>query len=277
MLSRMTKLTLTNGTRAALGCLVLVLPASEAGSREVVAQCLIRPAQVIQLGAPVSGIITTTHVDRGVQVRAGQALVTLDTAAQDIALRAAEARASNRAKVDAAQGRADLLEAQLERQRALAARNIVSASVVQETETAWLIARNDVEIAQREMDLAVIDVELAVAERARRTVTSPIDGIVIARALSVGEYWAEGAAFATIADTRTLHVDAVVDKSDFGKVLEGAFAAVIPEAPIGGSFTARVEVIDPVFDAASGTFGVRLVLDNADLRLPAGLRCEVIF
>jgi hypothetical protein len=36
-------------------------------------------------------------------------------------------------------------------------------------------------------------------------------------------------------------------------------------------------VVDPVIDAASGTFGVRLELPNSDYRLPAGLRCKVRF
>jgi len=43
------------------------------------------------------------------------------------------------------------------------------------------------------------------------------------------------------------------------------------------AFTARVETVDEVFDAASGTFGVRLVVDNQDGGIPAGSRCEVEF
>jgi hypothetical protein len=54
-------------------------------------------------------------------------------------------------------------------------------------------------------------------------------------------------------------------------------AEVIPEEPIGGKHKARVVIVDRVLDAASGTFGIRLQLPNRKYKLPAGLRCQVIF
>jgi hypothetical protein len=47
--------------------------------------------------------------------------------------------------------------------------------------------------------------------------------------------------------------------------------------PIAGVHPATVTVVDRVFDAASGTFGVRLDLSNPDGALPAGQRCTVAF
>ena len=41
--------------------------------------------------------------------------------------------------------------------------------------------------------------------------------------------------------------------------------------------TAEVVIVDPVLEAASGTFTVQLDLPNADRALPAGLRCQVRF
>jgi multidrug efflux pump subunit AcrA (membrane-fusion protein) len=38
-----------------------------------------------------------------------------------------------------------------------------------------------------------------------------------------------------------------------------------------------VIVVDPVVDAASGTFGVRLELPNPEHAIPAGLKCRVRF
>ena len=40
---------------------------------------------------------------------------------------------------------------------------------------------------------------------------------------------------------------------------------------------AKVTVVDNVIDAASGMFGVRLILPNPQLALPAGIRCNVTF
>jgi len=52
---------------------------------------------------------------------------------------------------------------------------------------------------------------------------------------------------------------------------------VIPEQPIGGSYTAQVQVVDLTVDAASGTFGVRLTLPNPGNRIPAGVKCRARF
>jgi hypothetical protein len=47
--------------------------------------------------------------------------------------------------------------------------------------------------------------------------------------------------------------------------------------PVGGVYKAVVTVVDQVFDAASGTIGVRLELPNPDYAIPAGLKCQVRF
>jgi membrane fusion protein (multidrug efflux system) len=56
----------------------------------------------------------------------------------------------------------------------------------------------------------------------------------------------------------------------------GMDAMVVPEAPLGGQYVAKIKIVDSVIDAASGTFGVRLELPNPGNRLPAGLKCKVI-
>ena len=57
----------------------------------------------------------------------------------------------------------------------------------------------------------------------------------------------------------------------------GATARVRPSKPVAGEFMATVTVVDRVFDAASGTFGVLLEMPNPDDALPAGHRCQVVF
>ena len=61
------------------------------------------------------------------------------------------------------------------------------------------------------------------------------------------------------------------------KLSVGSVAHVKPEAPVPGEYAAKVTVVDRVVDAASGTFGVRRELSNHDLKLPAGLKCNVRF
>jgi hypothetical protein len=50
---------------------------------------------------------------------------------------------------------------------------------------------------------------------------------------------------------------------------------VRPDLPNAQPYGATVTVVDQVFDAGSGTFGVRLALPNPGGTLSAGLRCHV--
>jgi hypothetical protein len=74
-----------------------------------------------------------------------------------------------------------------------------------------------------------------------------------------------------------LRVGTYLPLSFYGHIKVGDAAEVLPEAPVGGSYQAKVAVVDQVFDAASGTIGVRLELPNPALRLPAGIHCRVNF
>jgi hypothetical protein len=54
-------------------------------------------------------------------------------------------------------------------------------------------------------------------------------------------------------------------------------AGVVTPVGLGGHYSATVTAIDRVFDAASGTFGVRLTLRNPKEAVPGGIRCHVDF
>ena len=57
----------------------------------------------------------------------------------------------------------------------------------------------------------------------------------------------------------------------------GSIVDVMPEGPLGKTYQGQVKIVDRVVDAASGTFGIRIELNNDDLTLPAGLKCRVRF
>jgi hypothetical protein len=134
------------------------------------------------------------------------------------------------------------------------------------------------ELDEVEIKTRVAGLQLAAAEaRTRqRVITSPIDGVVLARLMDPGEYVGEEAVL-RLADLDPLHVEAVLPRELFGTLAADGNAEITLGEPLGGTRTARIAVIDPVIDAASGTFGVRLVLPNPDHAVPAGLKCEVRF
>ena len=78
-------------------------------------------------------------------------------------------------------------------------------------------------------------------------------------------------------NARGLRVEAFAPIAYFPQLAVGQQVTVTPEAPLDQSRPATIRVIDRVFDAATATFGLRMELDNADLSLPAGLRCTLSF
>ncbi|NRA97994.1 MAG: efflux RND transporter periplasmic adaptor subunit [Planctomycetes bacterium] len=126
---------------------------------------------------------------------------------------------------------------------------------------------------------ARLDARVMEAILARRTVSSPVDGVVVERFLSAGELVnrAGSGDGVRIAQVHPLKIDVIAPLSLFGQIKEGQAALVSPEDPIGGVHEATVKVVDSLIDAASGTFRIRLELPNEDMSVPSGIRCRVQF
>ena len=110
----------------------------------------------------------------------------------------------------------------------------------------------------------------------RRTIRSPIDGVVVERHKGPGEVVNEETLF-TIAQLDPLRVNVILPAAMYGSVANDMKAEVWPELSTTGVQLAQVEIVDRVIDAGSGTFGVQLRLPNSDYALPSGLRCRVRF
>lgn len=79
-----------------------------------------------------------------------------------------------------------------------------------------------------------------------------------------------------IAQIDPLLVEVALPLDAYGKLRVGMTGMVTPEG-LKGSFPASITVVDSVFDAASGMFGVRLEMKNRKASIPGGIRCQVEF
>ena len=109
-----------------------------------------------------------------------------------------------------------------------------------------------------------------------RTVRSPIDGVVASVSIETGEFVDEDEIMRVV-QLDPLHVEVVVPVALYGEIETGTVAEVRPEAPFDRPHEAKVVIVDRVVDAASGTFGLRLELENPKGALPGGLKCRVSF
>jgi RND family efflux transporter MFP subunit len=239
--------------------------------------CVIEPQQIVRLASPVVGVIARLDVDRGDIVRQDQIVGKLEDGVEAARLALARARATNEHIVKTAEARLRFLRRKYTRLNALYGKNVSSLAALEEAETEAEVAEQQLRDAEMNQVFAKLEVRQAEEVLKQRTLRSPIDGVVVERLLVPGEYRNEQSPILTLAQIDPLRVEVFVPTAYFGQIHTGSKAIVRPEDPIGGSHTATTTVVDQVHDAASSTFGVRLALPNPELRLPAGIRCKILF
>jgi RND family efflux transporter MFP subunit len=240
---------------------------------------MIEARQALEIRAPVEGVIESVLVRRGDTVKTGQLIATLYSGPERAALDLARSRAAMQGELNAAEARVEVTRKKFERADELLKKNFVSASARDDAEGEYRLAREQLRAAQENRRLAELDVKRAEQVLAQREILSPVNGVVVDVVLRPGELTSSNQKdpIVKLAEVDPLNVELILPVSAFGRIKEGQRAWVMPEAPVGSKYAARVEVVDPVFDAASGTFGVRLALPNPKRRIPAGLKCRARF
>ncbi|MGB5454755.1 MAG: efflux RND transporter periplasmic adaptor subunit [Gammaproteobacteria bacterium] len=211
--------------------------------------CLIEPNMVIELSSPVSGVLDSISVDRSDAVNQGQIVATLKSDVEQVKLRASQ-ETLNLSKVEQKRS------TELYRDSA--------------------ITLSEKEQSDHEVAISELEVESARANLELRNIRSPIDGVVADRYLMPGEF-IEDKPLLKIAQLDPLRVEVVAPVTYFGRVRTGMHAQVKTEFGSFDNLVAEVVVVDKVIDAASGTFGIRLELQNKDYQIPGGLKCSVRF
>jgi RND family efflux transporter MFP subunit len=239
--------------------------------------CLIQPKMVLKLGTPVPGLISEVLVDRGAILKKGDVVARIESSVEAATVSLAKMRAENDSAIRSGRTKMEFQRRKEDRTKQLRKNENVSIAIADEAETAARVA--EIELNEAEVNLQLAQLELARASELlrQRTILSPINGVVVARMLGPGEYAFDQAQLVTVSQIDPLNVEVFVPLSQFGKIRAGMPAEIFPEEPIGGRYNATVTIVDHVFDAASGTIGIRLELPNPDYALPAGLKCRARF
>jgi RND family efflux transporter MFP subunit len=241
--------------------------------------CLIEARQALDIRSPVEGVIETMHVQRGASVKKGQTLAMLFSGPERAALDLARSRAGNEGEIKSAEARVELTRKKFERAEELVKKNFVSANARDEAEAEYRLATEQLRVAQENRRMNELEVKRAEEVLAQREIRSPVAGVVVDVLLRPGELTSSNQKdpIVKLMQIDPLNVELILPLQAYGRIKTGQRAWVMPEAPVGGKYIARVEVVDAMFDAASGTFGVRLTLPNPDRRIPAGLKCRARF
>lgn len=211
--------------------------------------CMLEPNDEVDISSQISGILDKVFVKRGDIVKKGQILATLKSGAEKI-------------QVELARARVDYAKRKSSRNEELYDKELISVHEKDEIET--------------EIEIGELELKEAEELLALRTIRSTVNGVVVDRLLSPGEYIGEQSVL-KIVRINPLNVEVVLPVSRLRSVKVGMTGSVMPEEPVGGLYKAKVVIVDRVVDAASGTFRVRLKLQNRSFKIPSGLKCMVSF
>lgn len=226
------------------------------------------PMSSVDLKPQVSSVVTQVHVKEGQFVKAGDKLFTLDARSDEANL--------GKAQAQLARDQATLADArrQLERSRDLLARNFVASSAVDTAQ-----ANVDAQQAAVQADLAAIEAVKVSLSYSR--IAAPSAGRVGAINVFPGSSVSPtGAALVTITQLDPIAVAFSLPQRNVGDALQllksGAKGTVIASLPEGrGQRSGKLQFVDSLVDAASGTVKVKAGFDNADQALWPGAYVDV--
>ncbi len=239
--------------------------------------CVVEPVHSVQVASPVRGILAEVLVDRGDAVAKGETIARLEASVEEATVALNRERAKDTSRLDAAKERMEFAKKARDRALQMNESGVMSQGSLDEAETSFRVARNEFREAELDRRLARLELKRSEAVLELRTVGSPVSGVVTEVELSGGEFVREDVEILTVVELDPLHVETFVPQERLGTISPGDRAIVELSAPAGERHEARVTVVDPVIDAASGTLGIRLELANPDKRLPGGIRCRVGF
>nr|WP_284691733.1 efflux RND transporter periplasmic adaptor subunit [Pinirhizobacter soli] len=257
--------------------LALIAGTAKAANTTNTYDCLIEPTQMVELGAPVSGLIDRVLVARGDRVTRNQVLATLESHAEQAAADLARYKSQLAGPTQLAQTKIEFSQRKFSRRSDMAAEKLMSRQDSDDAEAELKQAQAELVTAKENREVAHLEYVQQSSQLALRTIRSPFDGVVVDQMMWPGEIFEPGAtkhAVLKLAQLNPLRVRVVMPMRAFGEPVPGMQASIAPEIPAGKNYSAIVASVDRIVDAASGTFVLFMDLPNPKLDIPSGVKCK---
>jgi len=246
---------------------------------EVLEVGTVEPEIKVDVKSALSGKVVELPVRAGDVVKKGQLIASIEPDVNQAQTLAGVRRGVNQAEIDFADAEKDYVA-----KEELLQAGLISVEVHRAAETRYKSAR-EVLAAAREKSaiMASSGVPITTAPSQRINITAPMDGVVITRAVELGEAvtgagsFNAGTVIATVADLATMLVKAGVNEVDIGKVRLGAPVAVTLDAYPKVRFAGKVSRIAPAARLADQVkvFDVEVSLDSQGKELRTGMTANV--
>ncbi len=239
--------------------------------------CRIEPSTSVALSSPVVGVISEVLVDKNSKVEKGTVVARLESSVESATAELRRVQAELHSDLDAQKLQLDFSQRNLERVLNLYDKKAASFTELDKAKTERAIAAQQLQQAQDRKRQAELEYKRAQADLQKRTIVSPISGIVVERFKQPGEH-IDFEPVLKIAHLDPLKVEVFAPSSLYGAIKEGMKATVVPELGTNNkTYTADVILVDQVIDGPSNTFAIRLSIPNPDNKIPSGLKCKVSF
>ena len=237
-------------------------------SSSVTATGTVEPVKQVEVGTQVSGIISKIYVDYNSVVKEGQLIAELDMSVLKTELE------SSRANLNSAKVEYDYQQRNYDRIKGLYDKELVSATEFEQAQYSYDKARFSYSQAQSNYTKAQKNIGYA-------KIYSPIDGVVLSRAVDEGQTVASGFSTPTLFtianDLTAMRVIANVDEADIGSVQEGQRVEFEVDAYPEDTFQGSVTQVRLQATTTSNVVTYQVVIDapNPSLKLKPGLTANI--
>lgn len=228
----------------------------------------IEPVTSVTVGTQVSGIVSKLYVDYNSIVKKGQVIAELDKTNLISELN------RSRAELTSAQSTLSYELANFNRYKTLHDKGLVSADEFESARLSYEKARQTVASSRESVRKAETNLGYA-------TITSPIDGVVLSKAVEEGQTVAASfntpELFTIAQDLTDMRVIADIDEADIGGVQEGQRVSFTVDAFPDDHFEGKVTQVRQQATTSSNvvTYEVVISAPNNDLKLKPGLTANV--
>jgi HlyD family secretion protein len=246
--------------------------------RSVEAEGTLKARETVLVGSQVSGTIAELDADFNSIVHRGQVLARLDPSLVRAEIQAARgALAQARADADQARVARDDAKYQLDQARALKASNAIPQNDLDTAEAASKAAGDLVKVMEAQVRLSESQVAQSEIDLRNTVILSPMDGVVLARDVQVGQTVASRldapTLFEIATDLSRMQAIASVDEGDIGAVAAGQPVRFTVGAYPGEQFSGAVRQVRLAPDTSEGgvQYDVVIDVDNSAMRLRPGM------
>ncbi|MGD8379846.1 MAG: efflux RND transporter periplasmic adaptor subunit [Gammaproteobacteria bacterium] len=262
-------------------------PSAEGGSIRVLnASGYVVARRKATVSSKVTGKLQTVDVEEGMRVSEGQVLARLDdsTATAQAAVASSELAAA-RSRVTAAAARAAQAKQHFQRVEDLYRQALTSQAALDDARADAEATASQVETARREVAVARDHLELAQRQLDDLVIRAPFDGVVTSKDAQPGEMVSPisaGGGFTrtgicTIVDMTSLEVEVDVNEAYLQRVSDGQETETVLDAYPDWRIPSHVISIVPTADRQKATVKVRIGLDRLDPRILPDMAAQVWF